>query len=290
MKNIVIFMQNRDFFGVQIVHIPLFAELKKLYPDSKLILFTPNKISSMFVDLNLIDEIKIEKSKFHTMLMYMQCKASLSVNLRKSSLFVSAMIGCTNFSEKIGFKNLISSLLFRKVYLHDTQVYRAQNYLNLLGRIVELQSIPKKKQILMIPGAGDDNKIWSICNYLELAENLTTNYHCKVCFLLGKKEGRFQDQIDKNFEIYYDRNIIDVKEIVQSSSIVVANDCGPSHFAQISDVKTIILFSNENGKIDGTLKEWFNFNDQKVSIVGDKYQSINSIKVNDVLKKVVDFL
>lgn len=290
MKNIVVFMQNRDFFGAQIVHIPLLIELKKLYPNSKLILFSPNKISSMLVDLNLIDEIKIEKSKFNTMLMYIRCKASLTVNLRKSSLFVNAMIACTNFREKIGFKNLISSLLFTKVELYDTQVYRAQNYLNLLGKRLELESIPKQKRILMIPGAGGDNKIWSINNYLALANILTTNYHYKVCFLLGKKESQFQDQIDKSFEIYYDKNIVDVQEIVQSSSIVIANDCGPSHFAQISDVKTIILFSNENGRVEGTLKEWFNSNNQKVFLIGDKYQSINSIKVDDVLKKVVEFL
>lgn len=54
-------MQNREFFGAQIVHIPLIKALKAQYPKHHITLFTKHTVSKVLS--YLVDEIVIEQSK-----------------------------------------------------------------------------------------------------------------------------------------------------------------------------------------------------------------------------------
>ena len=57
MKHIVIFNQNRNFFGTQMLQIPFLQLLAKEYPEAEIILFTSNPLSKLFQGLNLVHEV-----------------------------------------------------------------------------------------------------------------------------------------------------------------------------------------------------------------------------------------
>ena len=277
-------MQNRDFFGAQVIHIPLIMELKQQYPNSSITLFAKYDIAKVLDGLNIVDEIIIETGKFDTFLKYMSINPDVTVNLRKKSSFVNLFISFFNFKTKIGYETPLTKLFFTKTVLHNSNIYRAKNYMKLFDKEMSYPSLESKKRISLIPGAGGDFKMWSLKNYISLAKQLQNSYKdYEVCFILGNKEADFANEIPNDFRIYLNLDIKSLFEIIQSSRLVVANDCGPSHIAQISDINTLILYSDEFNDANDIKKEWFNDKISSYSIVGKSKKSIDSISVQEVL-------
>ncbi|CAA6819165.1 MAG: Unknown protein [uncultured Sulfurovum sp.] len=287
MKNIIIFMQNRNFFGAQIVHIPLIKQLKEDYPQSKIILFSKNKITNLLLNLGLVQEVYIEKSKLSSLSYYLSCKADITISLRKKSFFINLYISCLNHEEKIGFSTYLSKLFFTKTKDYNSTIYRANNYLNLIDKKLEHKQHQSIKQISIIPGAGGDWKMWNINNYIKLSQALRILYpNYTINFILGKKESEFKEKIPNEFTISYDLEINKLFKTIKQSKLVIANDCGPSHIALISNIPTIILYSDELGDASLVKKEWFNNNNSNIAIIGLAHKPIDSIAVDDVLKYI----
>lgn len=285
MKNIVIFLQNRNFFGTQITHIPLLEYLRKTYPDASIILFSKHKISNIFLDLNLADELILEKNKMHTLQRYKALKADMTITLRRNSTFITLMMIFFNRNKKIGFSTPITNIFFQKVTEYDTQIYRANNYLNLLDSTIFLHYMNKcSNEILLMPGAGGKHKIWDLNNYINLAIYLQKMFpYFTVSFVLGTAESSFIDRIkSKNFTIYFNEPLQCLTRVVQNAQLVVANDCGPSHLAHIYDTPRIILLSNEFNDASSILIEWFLSSSNAHYIVGKKSKSIDTIQIQNV--------
>lgn len=283
MQKIVVFMHNRNFFGAQIVHIPLLKKLKEKYPDSHITLFSKSQISHILIELGVADTLITETKKIKTLLEYIKQNAFLSINLRKNSFFTSFIISLFNFNRKIGFHNTFSNLFFTKTAYYDDTIYRAQNYLNLIGEKLTYEPVTKNKEIIIIPGAGGKFKEWSINNYIKLAILIKEKYPLfTLHFILGKNEQHLLDKIPDGFSILYDLDVKKLYDVIIHSSLVIANDCGPSHIAQINDVKTLILVSDEYNNAQKVVKEWVN----KPFIIGKKQENIQSITLEDVWNRV----
>ena len=283
MTKIVIFMQNRNFFGAQIVHIPFLKLLRKKFPESKITLFSKVSMSQLLVDLGFADELIIEKSKKNTLQKYIDIKPDISINLRKQSLFINALLSFCTFKKKYGYTTFVTKLFFTHTIPYDTKVYRAQNYLNLFNEELNYEPTAFSQDILIIPGAGDAYKVWNLESYIEVASYLQKSYPlCKVIFVLGEKEKDFLPQLEGRFEIYFNLEITTLYTKISQAFFVLANDCGPSHIAQINGVKNLILFSDAFGSAHETIKEWFNPSPIKKYLIGKPHESINSIKVQDV--------
>jgi ADP-heptose:LPS heptosyltransferase len=287
LKTIVVFLQNRNFFGAQIVHIPFLKALRKEYPTSKIVLFSKTQLSNLLLELQLADALIIEKSRMQTLKTYINLKAAMTINLRKQSLFLNSLISFCNFGKKLGYRTFLTKLFFTKTTQHDVTVYRAQNYLNILDKKLQYEERPLSKHIILIPGAGDKYKIWKIENYIKVAQYLQEKYSdYTVGFVLGKEEKGFLPLLEKNFVIHYNLDINSLYSILCEAHFVLANDCGPSHIAQISRVKNLILFSDEEAKAREIIKEWFNPSEIKSYLIGEAMQSINTITVEEVIKKI----
>ena len=285
MKNIVIFLQNRNFFGTQITHIPLLEYLRKTYPDASIILFSKHKISNIFLDLNLADELILEKNKMHTLQRYRALKADMTITLRRNSTFITLMMIFFNRNKKIGFSTPITNIFFQKVTEYNAQIYRANNYLNLLDSTISLHHMNKcSNEILLMPGAGGKHKIWDLNNYIKLAIYLQKMFpYFTIAFVLGTTESNFIDRIkSKNFNIYFNEPLQCLTRVVQNAQLVIANDCGPSHLAHIYDIPRIILLSDEFNDASSILTEWFLSSSNAHYIVGKKSKSIDTIQIQNV--------
>lgn len=288
MKKIVIFSQNRDFFGAQIVHIPLIKELKNKYPNSHISIFSKNKITYLLKSLALVDEVIIEENKLITFYKYLKINPSITINLRKNSSFINFFISFFNFKTKIGFETFLSKKFFTVTKKHDSTIYRAQNYLNLINGHLKPKTLIIEKEITIIPGAGGDFKIWSLKNYIELATQIKKKYpQYELSFILGEKEKAFKKELLKhNFTIHYNLEINKLFKVIESSKITIANDCGPSHIAQISNKHYIILYSDEFEDATTITQEWYNNKEGSYALISSPKQHINSLLVTNVFEKV----
>lgn len=292
MKTIVIFMQNRNFFGAQIVHFPLISKLKKKYPDSRIILFSKYNIANILGSFKEVDEVVVETSRLETIKKYLSLKADITISLRKQSFFTYFLMSFLNFKTTIGYRTLIMKFFLTRTVMYDVKIYRANNYLRLLGFKEECLKVSKKrKSFVLIPGAGKDFKMWSVKNYIDLAKKLGDLYpNYSVDFIIGEKEKAMMEFIPSHFNIHFNVSIHSLFDSIQKSSFVVANDCGPSHIAQIADTKNIILFSDEKGTAKSVVTEWFNDKKNGYYLFGDEHQSINTIKVDKVLSLINNHL
>jgi ADP-heptose:LPS heptosyltransferase len=108
-------------------------------------------------------------------------------------------------------------------------------------------------------------------------------------FVIGEKEAHFAQQLSA-FQVLNNAPVEQVYSCITSSKLMIANDCGPSHIGHISAVPVIGLFSDEYSNADSTITEWFNQKENSHVIKGLAEQSINSIKVDDVLKTALQYL
>lgn len=293
MKRIVIFTQNRNFLGAQIVLIPLIKRIKREFPETKIVLFSRNSLTFELLNLSgLVDEVVLEKNKYQTTRAYWTTNADLSISLRKGSVFTTLLMALLNRKTKIGYSSALSSLLLTKTVPYDTQIYRAENYLQLIENNYHDDAVRKKNSfhtsdnIYIIPGAGGEHKIWPIESYLRLAQLVVGKSPGKaVIFILGEKERKYKKIIEKaGFESLFNASFKELFVKINSSSLVIANDCGPAHIAQISYCRYIILYSDEKNDADRVIAEWFKPKKDCYAIRGEKSKSIRTISVETVFE------
>ena len=239
----------------------------------------------MFKALQLADEVFLEQNKWQTFLTYRAIKAHLSINLRSNSSFVDLLILLCNRNEKIGYRNVWNRWGYTRYVLHDTNIYRAQNYLNLFKKHLQPYHADRQKRIVLMPGAGGVHKRWALQNYIRLAEKLQHAYpRFEIAFVLGAQEHDLERSIrDAGLRCHNDLELSDLFTFIKSSSLVIANDCGPSHIAQIYMVPTIVLHSDETLGAAATIREWFHSHDASRAIIGKAGKSIDTIQVDRVL-------
>ena len=294
MKNIVIFSQNRNFFGAQIVLIPFLMSLRTKYPGYQIVLFSRNPVTRVLSQVpGLIDNLFIETNKFTTFQHYRKYKPDLTFVFRKNSTFISIMTFLFKNGESVGFSTNINRMLFSRCVTDNRKVYRANNYLSFIGQELGQLAMTEDKNndggpICLIPGAGAKHKEWGINNYLDLARRLSSSgWQDKIHFILGEKETGLIEAIEKEgFSVLFDRNIDELIDLFKQARLVVANDCGPSHIAQIFTQKYIILYSNKNQDADQVIEEWFYSQKGCFSIVGEPGKSISSISVSKVYQLI----
>ena len=286
MKKIVLFLQNRNFLGAQIVHIPLLNALKEAYPNSTITIFSKHKISGILKELQLVDKIIFEREKIEIIKDYINEKADITILLRSKSLFLNLLVGISNRNIKIGFENSVSKLFFTKTKKTNPKIYRANNYLALIDKKSDNLQNSINNTIIIIPGAGGDEKIWDINNYIKLSQLLKESHASQeIIFILGKKEESYMDILKENHQNYlFELNIKDLSHIIYEAKLVIANDCGPSHFAQIHNQNFLILYTNDDGNAETIIKEWFNKKENSYPIKSAKFTTINSIKSTEVFQ------
>ena len=307
MSTIVIFGMNRNFFGAQIVQIPYLQKLRSAHPDQKIILFSKNSLSKLFLDLKLVDEVILNKGYGFTYNYLRSHSIYATINFRDKSKLLEIIQVFTKATYKLGFKNLFTKLFFTHTYTNDIEVYRALNLLYLVKPLLGesfsqdlfLTSFKPQSSTLNIslfPGAGDAYKLWDIQNYLQVAQNLSNHYDQEVIIhlFIGNNEDHLTDPFiqDKSLKtvIHKNKPITEILSLLSQSILSIGNDTGPMHCAQLSNVNALVLFSHELEKGERVVKEWFYSRDKARYLLSEPYTSINTIKVTQVTKSSIELI
>jgi ADP-heptose:LPS heptosyltransferase len=310
----VVFVQNRDFFGARLIHVPLLYSLKEAYTDNEIIVFSPFESAHFFRDVGLASEVIVYSYGLLRMRRNLKrLRPDLIISFRPGSEWLNLAIGLSGAKQRLSFRTLTTRMMFTHTIKRDISVYRALDFLKVLEPI-GISSKPglffweQSKQgtirlpdarntFCLIPGGGSGEfKRWGIRNFIQLGERLKERYRTAAfIFILGEAEEHYIKEIRsasivKDSKILFNETVANCARAVAGGRITIANDCGPAQIAQMMNVPYVGIFSNYDGKAKGRIAEWFFPHKNAQAVTTEKTQDIKSIPVECIENAVSQLL
>ena len=205
--------------------------------------------------------------------------ADLLVTLRPVSIRINMLVGVSGARVRTGYRTAISRVLFSCTAPRDVAVYRPLNYLRVLdtlgvqplvanffeeaARRASVTLDRDGEYYCLMPGGLRAHKRWGIANFLALAARIHADRpSARFVFVLGPGEGEVHQMIRESATgsasvILDTASLANISHAVLTSRITIANDCGPSHVAQLLGRPYVGLFANNRGQADLLSHEWF---------------------------------
>lgn len=252
-----------DSIGEQVVQIPFLRLLRAEHPGLRIVAVAPERSSGVIAELGLVDEIvehgvragPRDLRRIARSLRRLPCERAYV--LRRKSLRAALLARMATSAPLTGFAHGASSVYLSRSVPFDHGSYVGENYVRLLGRrlsdFVEDPPRTPDGRIVIVPGGRTAIKRYPVDGYLEVARALGAER--PVHFLLGPgpdAEWAALTARPRPFHVHVGLSIPEVRKVIRRASLVVANDCGPGHFAHIEDIPRISLFS---GSVDSA--HWF---------------------------------
>lgn len=301
---ICLFMQNRDFFGAVLQHIPLLHSLRTRFPKATINLFTPVAQAQCLVDGGLADRLVLfHQTTIGLAATLRKARPDVVISLRPTSTWITCSARLSGAPVRLGYDGPLSGLLLSHSRPRDRSIYRAENYQRLLAEFIDPEplsaafvrmadqapeSTPERPFYCLIPGGGTGAfKRWPIGSFLKLCEQLRAEWPAsRFVFLLGDKERGYAPQIAASSvadvtDVRINAPIGLIARLSRSSDCVIANDCGPCHIAQMVGAPYVGLFSNHDGDVQNVVAEWFLPRANAAWVAGNPGEDIASLSVEN---------
>ena len=282
MKKILIY-SGQDQIGDAIIKLPFLYYLRKEFPSDKIIWMTQlgtvyKKELSIFINdyidefydntnLNLVPWKKIsynynlENNNFDLIIdTQKSVRRTLALNRISSKCFISS-------SANFLFSSIKPKLIKKnnQYYLNDLLELLSLYSGNTIKNKFKLEVPDKIKKSLskffsiknkyfgIAPGAGQDNKIWHIENYIKLAKHFQ-NEGYKIVIFLGPLEKLMKEKFNSELtNLIYPEDLLkefNSPQVVMASTnflkCAVSNDSGTSHMLSTNLCPLIKLFGPKN--------------------------------------------
>lgn len=282
MKKILIY-SGQDQIGDAIIKLPFLYYLRKEFPSDKIIWMTQlgtvyKKELSIFINdyidefydntnLNLVPWKKIsynynlENDNFDLIIdTQKSVRRTLALNRISSKCFISS-------SANFLFSSIKPKLIKKnnQYYLNDLLELLSLYSGNTIKNKFKLEVPDKIKKSLskffsiknkyfgIAPGAGQDNKIWHIENYIKLAKHFQ-NEGYKIVIFLGPLEKLMKEKFNSELtNLIYPEDLLkefNSPQVVMASTnflkCAVSNDSGTSHMLSTNLCPLIKLFGPKN--------------------------------------------
>ncbi|MGQ0723355.1 MAG: glycosyltransferase family 9 protein [Candidatus Eiseniibacteriota bacterium] len=242
--------------GEQIVQIPFFRLLRAEQPEARILAVAPAESSALLDALGVADELRTVPpgaGAWSLLRIARELRAAgvrSAFQFRRRSLRTALLCRLSTSGLIAGFAGHGSSLYQRRTVRFDRRRYIASSYLDLLGRTLRdfAEAFPSTAEgyALVVPLGRTERKRYPLARYLQVARRLRERM--PVRFLLGPGEREHKEAIERGgggaFAVDFAPPFAEVERRVRRASLVVANDCGPAHFAHIHDVPRISLFDS----------------------------------------------
>lgn len=319
MKNIVIFIPAKPFYGATVLLIPFFQNLKAQHPNTTITVFTTTSIINVLSSLQFFNKIVVyKKSNFLKIFFLLRSlKPELIINFRSNSDFLNSLCLFSFHSKKIGYdSNALLKFIYHYKPKRNKQDYRLHDFLRLLENplfqphfsyqnIKNLRDLAYEKelttnskiQICLMPGGGEgEHKRWGIQNFCALANRLLDkNKNLFFHFVVGHQEQKELETIKENLNansylIHMNQEITKILSIVNSSKLTISNDCGPGHLAQMCEGYYIGLWGWRNQNPLERIAEWTLKTEKSFPILAKENEDIKTIPPEMVSHKVLEIL
>jgi|TARA_Y100000310_G_scaffold136696_1_gene135554 ADP-heptose:LPS heptosyltransferase len=317
MKNIKkILLIKNDHMGDMIILTGVFRELRKNFPDAKIVLISSN-VSYPIIEHNKnIDEILIMdhgKGFFKNIEKYpriwrkiKQEKFDIVIDLRGDIVNIVFFMILTGIKSRLGFHNsffsklLLTSSEKRDLFKHNiknvTTMIEGGLNINLNDAFPEIMITEKDieesnqfinkndldKFICVCPDASLDSRIWSIKNFDELIKYINLKYPAYKVIIVG-----ITDRVDELIKMNPDSialkkaNIRMLYHLFRRSSLVIALDTGTTPLAWAGRSKLINILL----KISIPFKNYFKPLDKNALVVCQKKSELSTEEVTNNLDK-----
>lgn len=300
MKTIIVFMQNKPFLGAQIVQIPFFYFIRKDNPDAKIIGIAPENSSYLISTFGMLDEEYIYPRKGKWWEIF-RLAAKISIRgegmvfqHRKHSVRTTfaAKIAAGN-NPVIGFQGDITRWFYTRQIPFDFGSYMADVYLKLIGysleqfhREIAPVGYEKEPLITIIPGGSKSFKKYPLEKYLEIAAYFEGKY--RIRFILGPdmlEEKTMLEKHSSRFDLVFQPPFRQLEKMIRQSSLIIANDCGPSHFGHVYNIPRITLFAS-----DADVRQWFYFSPNSRAFWSSRRDNIETIPISKIISAAEELL
>lgn len=279
-RRIAVVLQNRARLGTLVCHIPLISSLRRQYRDAHLTVAAPFAEAGLLVADGLADTlVHLPRGAWGRLRVIRGLRADVLLTLRPTSIVITLLVGLSGARARIGFDTTLARRLFTAVRPRDLGIYRALNYLQLLEPLAVAPRLsdhlvaaaaavpaaidPSREHVCLMPGGAAPFKLWGIDNFLALAARLrAARPGTRFVFILGPGERALRERIDAS-PLAAASTVLDtpslgaIAQAVLASRVTVANDCGPSHVAQLLGRPYVCVFANHLGQAERVTRQWF---------------------------------
>jgi ADP-heptose:LPS heptosyltransferase len=279
-RHIGVFLQNRRTFGTLVCHIPFLSSLRRYFPAARVTIISPFAGAQLLVDEGLADELRIwppqPRQQYR---LFRTLDADMLLTLRPVSIFIDLLVGLSRARVRSGYRTAVSRFLFSSTSPRDLAIYRPLNYLRVLDGLGIQHSLtgyfeeaarrasvvfdPRDELYCFMPGGDGPHKRWGIDNFIALAERIRgARPAARFVFIVGPKEADLPRDIRASATasasvLLETPALATIAHAVLASRVTIANDCGPSHVAQLLGRPYVGLFANDRGQADRLVREWF---------------------------------
>lgn len=279
-RRIAVFLQNRARLGTLVCHIPLISSLRRRYPTARISIVAPFPDAALLVGEGLADVlVPWPRRPWGQLRTARALAADLLITLRPASTFITLLVGLSGARVRIGFETPLARLLFTATRPRDLTIYRVLNYLRLLEPLGVPPSLadylreaaarepvavdPGQECVCLMPGGASPFKLWGIERFLAVAELIrAARPAVRFIVVLGPGERALREPIAGS-PVADVTAILDtpplgrIAQAVLASQVTIANDCGPSHVAQLLGGPYVAVFANHQGQVERITRQWF---------------------------------
>jgi ADP-heptose:LPS heptosyltransferase len=273
-----VFLQNRDFFGALVVHVPLLDALRQADLDAPLVVYSPFERARVYTSIGLADDVVVYGAAGGKLWSDLrERRFDRIVSLRPQSFGLTALISTAGAGRTLGYATALSRLVLTRTIRRDTRIYRSVNYVNLLAEEVPVPPFEDvvrrlaargtrtddQRPYVLMPCGSEERKLWGEANFIALARQIVhADPDARFELVLGSGETRYVELfaragLGERTHALIDGSLPDIARSMLRARVVVANDCGPSHVAQLSGAPVVLLFGNWDGAARARIDEWF---------------------------------
>lgn len=260
---ILVVLPNRPFFGASLVLVPALLHLRRQHPGARFVALANHGTSVLFERWGLFDAVWRHDR---------QGGEPFAAFRRTLGLRPILVVNCRPRSTRLHLWTLLMRTKQRRCFAHglggwidsdsrpwDKTRYKAFSYLGLVGAgwhdhpgdlLADWAMLPPASPsgaLVLVPCGSSARKKWPLSRYLDLALHWRRSCAGPVQVLAGPGEPEVMDWLSTPAVI--EAGIMHVKgdlsveaAALRAAAVVVGNDCGPNHLAQLMDRPRVVLF------------------------------------------------
>ncbi|MBA3698669.1 MAG: hypothetical protein H0W78_07435 [Planctomycetes bacterium] len=270
---VVVVLPNRPFFGASLVLVPALLHLRRCHPAARFVALANHGTGALFERWGLVDEVwrhdRTGGEPFATFRRTLNLRPTLVVNCRPRSTRLHLWTMLMRARERRCFAHGLGGWIDADSRPWDSNRYKALTYLGLVGAgwhdrqgdlLTDWKMVPQvapSGALVLVPCGSSPQKKWSLEKYLELAVRWRRSHGGPVQVLAGSDDPEVVTWVAtpevQEAGITLIRGDLPVEAAaLRAAAMVVGNDCGPNHLAQLMDRPRVVLFP-----MNGCPAEWF---------------------------------
>ena len=285
-KNVLVV--SNTGIGDTILGMPAIKTLRKSFPQLDITFLVNKKMYPLFEGLDFVDDSILYSTGFLNQLKLIKKLRDKKIDTiflfhsnGPEDIFFSILSGANNILKMTNSSNHEYKDIFLNI-LNDDEKHIIERKIDLV-RVFEPKIIDTKmeisnkfdtkkdvykkevdyKYIGFQLGAQDTYKIWSIQNFIQLANGILKNYKCKIIlFGATKLEKNLAQELvtsvdnDNVINKCGKSTIEELPYLVKELDLLVTNDTGAMHLAIALSVPTISLFGPTDSKVYGPYQDF----------------------------------